>query len=323
MREATTVSYFRRRTEMDRITQMIEKITAFFGENVIEPIKQMSITDCIDVLLLTVILYMIIRFVSNRRAGKLATGCLLIIAVLVIAEMSNMHAMKYILSNFYQVGFIAIIIIFQDELRTALEKVGGFSSKLVSGIEKQTVSAGASEVKTFVDEVCDAVFEMSETSTGALIVVECNTKVGDCIETGTEIDAKVSSSLLQNIFVDKSPLHDGAVIIREMRIAAAGCRLPASKRKIGKTLGTRHNAAVGLSEVASDALVIVVSEETGVVSFCFNGEIRRNYTREKLTNELCGKLLKEKRRQRFLSDKHHGNQYNVQDDTADSDDIRD
>ena len=293
---------------MDRITRMIEKIAAFFTENVMEPIKQMSITDCIDVLLLTVILYMVIRFVSNRRAGKLATGCLLIIAVLVIAEMSDMHAMKYILSNFYQVGFIAIIIIFQDELRTTLEKVGGFSSKLVSGIEKQSVSAGAVEVREFVDEISDAVFEMSASNTGALIVIECNTKVGDCIETGTEIDAKVSSELLQNIFVDKSPLHDGAVIIREMRLTAAGCRLPATKRKIGKTLGTRHNAAVGLSEIASDALVIVVSEETGIVSLCFNGEMKRNYTKEKLTKELFGRLSKEKRKQRFLSDKHHSHQ---------------
>ena len=243
-------------------------ITAFFETNVLEPIKTMQAIDILDVALLTFIFYMVIRFLSNRRAGKLVTGCLLIVGFFVIAEATDMHAMKYILSNFYQVGFIAIIIIFQGELRSALEKVGGFSSKIVSGIaesaDKQSDADVAFEAKEKIESICDAVFKMSDTCTGALIVIERDTKVGEFMD-GTKLDADISSVLIQNIFTNKAPLHDGAMIIRNMRIAAAACHLPLTARKVDDALGTRHRAAIGLSEVASDALVIVVSEETGTV----------------------------------------------------------
>ncbi len=275
---------------MDKLSQFVDMISTFVVENIWEPIKAMTVVDYADVLLLTIIFFMVIRFISNRRAGKLITGCLLIVFVFLIAEALDMHAMKFILSNFYQVGLIAIIIIFQDELRSALEKVGGISSKIVSGItdsaDKELNEEVTQELKNNIDQICEAVFAMSEASTGALIVIEKDTKVGDCIESGIKIDAQISSQLLQNIFVNKSPLHDGAVIIREMRIAAAGCYLPATSRKISDSLGTRHKAAVGLSEIASDAVVIVVSEETGTVSLCYNGEIRRGYDMERLSREL-------------------------------------
>lgn len=282
---------------MDRISRWIEICVRFFDENVLEPVKQMSFIDCIDVLLLTAIFYMVIRFVSNRRAGKLAVGCVLIVGVFLIAEALDMHAMKYIVSNFYQVGLIAIIIIFQDELRTALEKVGGISSKIVKGLDKQKIDAINSEVSEVADNISDAVFEMSATNTGALIVIEQDTKVGEFISgNAIVIDAKISSALIQNIFVNKTPLHDGAVIIRDFRIAAAGCRLPATKNKLPGNPGMRHNAAMGLSEVASDAIVIVVSEETGIVSLCYNGEMKRGYTKDKLTKELKGRLSKQKKK---------------------------
>jgi len=216
---------------MDRITQTIEAVRDIIISEILTPIRQMNFTDILDVLLLTVILYMIIQFVSNRRAGKLALGCILIIAVFVVAEALEMHAMRYILSNFYQVGFIAIIIIFQDELRAALEKVGGISSRIVSGIEKQAKDIGTSEITHIVDEIVDAVFYMSKSATGALIVIEQDTKIGEFISgNAIVVDAQISSALLQNIFVNKTPLHDGAVMIRDFRIAAAGCRLPGAKR---------------------------------------------------------------------------------------------
>jgi len=302
---------------MDRISQWIGDFTTFFNENIMEQIKQMSLIDCIDVLLLTVILYMVIRFVSNRRAGKLAVGCVLIICVFVIAEALDMHAMQYIVSNFYQVGFIAIIIIFQDELRTALEKVGGISSKIVKGLDKQKADAIESEVKGVVDEISDAVFHMSETNTGALIVIEQDTKVGDFISgNAVVIDAKISSALIQNIFVNKTPLHDGAVIMRDFRIAAAGCRLPATKRELPGNPGMRHNAAVGLSEVASDAIVIVVSEETGTVSVCYNQEMKRGYTKDKLTKELYGRLSKQKKKKALAEQKRQEMQAKSEADEA-------
>lgn len=289
---------------MDKFAQLIGEVINFFTVNVLEPIRTMKPIDVIDVVLLTCILYMVIRFLSNRRAGKLVTGCLLIVGFFVIAEAADMHAMKYILSNFYQVGFIAIIIIFQGELRSALEKVGGFSSKIVSGIaesaDKQSNTDVGSELKEKIESICDAVFSMADSCTGALIVIERDTKVGEYMD-GTKLDAEISSALIQNIFVNKAPLHDGAMIIRDMRIAAAACHLPLTSRKVDEALGTRHRAAIGLSEYASDALVIVVSEETGIVSLCHNSEIKRNYSRDKLSKELMGRLGKAKKKSKKTS----------------------
>ncbi len=287
---------------MNGLNQFLDLCRQFAEENIIEPIKAMSVVDYLDVLMLTIVVFMLIKFVSNRRAGKLATGIFLMVAAYVLVNAIDMRAMKYILSSFYQVGFIAIIIIFQDDLRAALEKVGGISSKIVKTIGDTTSEPSSSlnnEIKYFIDSICDAVADMSKSSTGALIVIEGNTKLGNYIETGTILDASISSLLLRNIFVNRAPLHDGAVIIKDMRIYAAGCKLPLTHNELDASLGTRHRAAIGVSETASDAIVIVVSEETGTISLCMDGEIKRDFDKDKLAKELRRKLGKGRRKNRF------------------------
>ena len=260
--------------------KLLDIIEQFATKYILEPIRGMNIVDYADVLLLTVTIFMLIVFLKNRRAGKLAIGFFLIIVVFIIVNALQMKAMQYILSSFYQIGFIAVIIIFQDDLRAALEKVGGFSDKITKRI------AGTSTETTAISEICKAVAEMSASMTGALIVIEGDTKLGNYADTGTLLDANVSSLLLRNIFFNRSPLHDGAIIIKNMRIHAAGCKLPLSQKAMDASLGTRHRAALGVSETASDAIVIVVSEETGIVSVCYNGEIKRGFTATKLEDEL-------------------------------------
>ncbi len=189
--------------------------------------------------------------------------------------------MQFILQNVFRVGLIIIAIIFQPELRAALEKVGGQPLKGIRSIGKKTGDADG-----VISSVTDAASELSETKTGALIVIERDTKLGDMVLTGTVIDAEPSSSLIRNIFYDKAPLHDGALIIRKGRLYAAGCLLPLSTNSdIIQDLGTRHRAAIGMSE-NSDAVVVVVSEETGVVSVAVDGVLHRGYSKTSLRSVL-------------------------------------
>ena len=265
--------------------KFLEIIEQFAADHIIDPILGMDFVDYADVALLTVTIFMLILFLKNRRAGTLALGFFFIIMMFIVVNAMEMKAMQYILSSFYQIGFIAVIIIFQDDLRAVLEKVGGFSDKITKRI------TGSTPENTAIKEICKAVAEMSASMTGALIVIEGDTKLGNYSETGTIIDANISSLLLRNIFFNRSPLHDGAIIIKNMRIFAAGCKLPLTQKSLDASLGTRHRAAVGVSETASDAVVIVVSEETGIVSVCYDGEIKRGYSESKLEAELTKLLL--------------------------------
>lgn len=243
-------------------------------------------TDVFDILLLSIVLFYVYRFISERRAGKLSLGLLIIVLILVISEMVNFYAMKFLLGNLFQVGVLAIIILFQPELRGALEKVGEEPLRGFRGFGEQRSLADLSEM---VEGICEAVSDMSRTRTGALIVMERSTKLGDIIRSGVVLDAKVTPYLIRNVFYNKAPLHDGAMIIRNGRICAASCFLPLTERAINQDLGTRHRAALGMSEV-SDALVIIVSEESGTISIAYDGELKRNqnYQTLKLTlTELC------------------------------------
>ena len=214
------------------------------------------------------------------------TSCCTIPTAL-LSDVFEMNALNFILTNIFQVGLIAIIIVFQPELRSALEKVGGSS---LSKINKRFVSQNISEINKVIDEICKSCESLSASKTGALIVIERDTKIGDVINSGTVIDAEISSFLLNNIFFNKAPLHDGAVIVRNFRIFAAGCLLPLSSNEdIIKDLGTRHRAAIGMSE-NSDAAVIVVSEETGTVSVALDGKLKRGFNRKSL-NGYLKKLL--------------------------------
>ena len=199
-----------------------------------------------------------------------------------------MYALEYILQNFYQIGLIAVLIVFQPELRAALEKVGGTSFWGIKNITAD--SRELSAIGAEIDAICSAVSDLARDKVGALIVIERSTKLGEYINSGVLVDSVLSPQILKNIFFNKAPLHDGAVIIRDKRVYAAGCFLPLSTGgDIDSELGTRHRAALGLSET-SDAIVIVVSEETGNISIAREGTLNRNYNYNSLKQELNGLL---------------------------------
>lgn len=261
-----------------------------------QQLQDIHFTDFLDIALVSVILFYAYRFIRERRAGKLALGIVLLFLIMLISEALEMHVTRYFLENVFQIGIVVIVILFQPELRSALEKIGGEPMRSLRGIGEQK---DTSEMLSVIKEVCDAAADMSNDKTGALIVFERTTKLGDIVKTGTRLDAEVSSFLLKNIFFNKAPMHDGATIISGGRIYSAGCFLPLSLNEdIIKDLGTRHRAGIGMSE-NSDAVVIIVSEETGTISIALEGKLRRGYDRDTLAVELESMLLAGKPTKRF------------------------
>lgn len=240
--------------------------------------------DLIDIAILAVLIYQVVKVIRETRAMQLIKGIMLIFIALFISEWLNLHVLNYILGNIVQVGIFAVVVIFQPELRNMLERVG--RSKAGRMID---MVAGKNDSGTdihIINELCEAASNLSRTKTGALIVIERETKLGDVIRTGSVVNADVSAALIENIFAPNTPLHDGAVIVRGDRIHTAGCLLPlTSNQNLSRELGTRHRAALGVSE-ASDAMVIVVSEETGKVSIAINGTLTRNLDKESLLHAL-------------------------------------
>lgn len=264
-----------------------------YFEYVWNQLKGIGIIDIIDILLVALIFYYTFKFVRDRRAGKLLVGIVFLVILLLLSSLLEMRALNFLLSNLFSIGLIALIIVFQPELRSALEKMGGESLR---GFKMRSDSDTVAAMRAAIGETCTACENLSSTKTGALIVFERGTKLGDYIRTGTLVDAVASSFLLGNIFFNKAPLHDGAVIMRGGRIHAAGCFLPLStNNEIVKELGTRHRAAIGLSE-NSDAVVVVVSEETGVVSVATDGELRRGFSRKTLEEYLTSLLINEEKK---------------------------
>ncbi len=247
-----------------------------------------TFVDAVDIACVSIVLYFAYKFVKDRRAGKLALGVLLIVGLLLISELVELHSMQFIFKNVFQVGLISLVILFQPELRSLLEKMGGQSILSLKSIGE---SKDTDETKLMIDQVCNAAYDMSSVKTGALIAFEKSTKIGEYANNGTIINADVNSSLLKNIFYNKAPLHDGAVIIRNHRIYAAGCVLPlSSQNDINRDLGTRHRAAIGLTE-NSDAIVVVVSEETGKISVAVNGVLHLGVSQTRLRELLSENLI--------------------------------
>lgn len=247
---------------------------------IINTLKNITIFSVLDIIVVSIIFYKIYNLIKDTRAFQLLKGILLILFLIPISEFLQLKTLHWILNETITIGVLMIIIIFQPEIRKALEHIGRstFADKHIFQNE---------EIRNeVVSEIGNAVGSLASTRTGALIVIEQKTGLGDIINTGNKIDAVVSSALLENIFVVNTPLHDGAVVIRNNRIVAAGCFLPlTSDEKISKKLGTRHRAGVGVSEV-SDALVIIVSEETGKISLAINGKLIGHYNKEKLISVL-------------------------------------
>ncbi len=263
--------------------------------DILDIIRMISFADIIDIACVSVLLYYLFKFIRERRAGKLAIGVVLLFIIQFISQLADMYAMQYIMQNIFQVGLITLVILFQQEIRSLLEKVGAQPLKGLKGMVI-TESKDTSSMQSVIDEVVSAVADFSESKTGALIVFERTTKLGDMVPTGTVIDANPVAFLIKNIFFNKAPLHDGALIIRNKRLYAGGCVLPVSNNPdLIKDLGTRHRAGIGVSE-NSDAVVVIVSEETGTISTAVEGTLQRNYTPATLTEFLRNELMSDAER---------------------------
>ena len=275
--------------------ELINGISTFIENYILFPINNMHpVIDLIDILLLTGLLYCLYRFVRRRRAGKLLIGIAALFGVFMICSAFDMKAVGLIMENFLTVGLVAVVIIFQPELRDALERVGSTSMRI--GRFGGDKFGSEAEIEYVASEIASAACSLSSEGYGALIVVQHTTPLQDYMDKGERLDAVVSEKLLRNIFVNKSPLHDGAVIIEQERIAAAACKLPLSENKEAvRDLGTRHHAAVGISEV-SDAMVVVVSEENGTISVALGGTLHRNYDYKTLHDALYNYMATRKKR---------------------------
>lgn len=264
-------------------SSFMNKLTEFFSSYILDPIMNIGWRDIVDILLLAVILYYLLRFVRDRRAWTLLVGFAVLGGFYVLTQALGLRVVNMVLRAFFDMYIVFIIVIFQREIRDALEKIGGTVLQLRKfGSPSQSVADAAAIIGVLSEAACD----LSREKCGALIVIERNTKLGDYVKTGIVLDAQMSCELFGNLFFNRSPLHDGAVIVRDGKISAAGCILPSSKSSaIPKELGTRHRAAVGISE-QSDAVVIVVSEETGVISIANNGILKRGYNSGTLKDDL-------------------------------------
>lgn len=273
-------------------------------DSILNVLNTVTVVDFIDIAILSYLVYLLIKLVRETRAGQLVKGIVLLALGYLISSIVGLKSLKYIISTAFDIGLIAIIILFQPELRRALEKVGRtrFGLNLLGFGESQDELT--EKWSNAIQSICDSCVELSATCTGALIVVERQTRLGEQIETGTILNALPSKEIFGNIFYPKTPLHDGAVIMRDGIILAAACFLPKPQKDelVNKKLGSRHRAAIGMSE-NSDAVVIVVSEETGQISVAMDGVLTRDYTHEKLKNLLTEELIKKNQDSIIISKK--------------------
>ncbi len=258
-----------------------------------------ELMDLVDIVIVAFLIFRSIELMHDTRAAQLIQGVFVILFLFVVAEFFQLKMLEAIIKFILTYGVLALLILFQPELRTLLEQMGRTS---LSGI-KQSILSGANsdeevqkrEMKEAVEQIVESCSGLSSTLTGALIVIECKTKIGDVISTGTLIDAHISKEIISNIFYHNAPLHDGAMVIRDGRVHSAGCFLPLSQNyEISNMLGTRHRAALGMSEV-SDSIIIVVSEETGGITVARNGKLNQNLSVSVLNIMLSNMLVPEEK----------------------------
>ena len=255
--------------------------------------RTISFIDIIDILIVAYIIYRIMKLLKDTSAERLIKGIIILVGIMLLASMLHLTMISWLLQQALNVGLFAIVVVFQPELRRLLEQIGkGNFSRLI-------VPADApDEVASMITATVSACADMSRTKTGALIVFERKERLGEIIATGTRVDAAPSAELIKNIFFKNSPLHDGAMIVRAGRVCAAGCVLPLSGNQgLSRDLGTRHRAAVGMSETA-DSVLVVVSEETGAISVAIGGMLKRHLSPEILQKMLESELLGDELRNR-------------------------
>ncbi len=261
---------------------------------IVSVVKTMGPWDLLDIALLSVVMFYFYKLLRETRAGQLFKGIIFLLFVYAFGKIVKLKAITYLLERLFSVSVLAVLIVFQPEVRRAVEKLGHSQLGLNTLRLVGSADDAASRWSKAIDEMCKACSALSQTKTGALIVIERRTRLGEYIGNGTIINADVSEMLLGNLFFKNSPLHDGAVIVRNGRIHAGGCQLPKPQKEelIDKNLGSRHRAAIGMSE-NSDAIVLVVSEETGQISVAENGSLTRNFTHKRLEEYLRTRLIPE------------------------------
>ena len=267
------------------------------------------ISDTLDILVVALFVFFIIRLVRDSRAEQFIRGILVLVILYVFARLLDLTTVRFLLEAIFDNGLLLIIVVFQPEVRRALEQAG----QSRRGIGRLFMGLGTVDNTTYIDQwnkaikaICAAVENLQKQKMGALIVLERDTRLGEIVRSGTIIEADPSEALISTVFFDKSPLHDGAMILRDGKVYAAACILPLSENlQISRSLGTRHRAGVGMSE-NSDAIVVILSEETGMISVAEGGELQRNFTPETLKRTLANRLLwnaqepaEEKKRIRF------------------------
>ena len=256
--------------------------------SIVANFQTFKLVDLLDILIIAFLIYQLLGIVNRTRAGQLAKGALIVLAVYLVANILNMRTVTWLLNSLLQVGLLTLVVLFQPEIRRALERMGQTDQWAYRFFNKSryndTSLKGA--WRSAIIAICDAAERFSETKTGALIVLERNTNLSEIVRTGTPVNSAVNLEVLGTIFYEGTPLHDGAAIIEDGRIKAAGCVLPLSNNlDLGKDMGTRHRAGLGMSE-NSDAIVVIVSEETGIISMAKNGVLIRRLDRQNLFNLL-------------------------------------
>ncbi len=259
-------------------------------------LQSVGFSDILDILIISVVIYYVLNMLKKTRAFQLMIGVGIFFAIYIVAITFKLKTLTFLINNLLQVGLIALLVVFQPELRRALEQVGSLNMFSRNFMRRRTYEdREVDHLRKAIAAICDGVERMSEKQTGALIVMEKFTRLENVKISGTPVDADITPELIGTIFYDGSPLHDGAVIVHQGRITHAGCVLPLSDNlEISKEMGTRHRAALGISEV-SDVIALVVSEETGTISYAKNGLLRRNQDRhsiyEMLTKEFVQPIL--------------------------------
>lgn len=262
-------------------------VIAHYANLALGYIRMIKITDVIDMAIIAYIIYRLLLLTRKSQSGQVIKGILLVLVALGVSYSANLHVLSFILRGVVEIGFLALIVVFQPEIRRFLEQMGSKGlGKLLTPQASKT-----SQMERAILQTVEAFSSMSRDHIGALVVFERMTILDDCIKSGTEVDAVVSSELLKNIFWPKAPLHDGAVVVRDGRVQSAGCVLPLTGNlNISRDLGTRHRAGIGVSE-SSDAVVAIVSEETGAISVAVGGMLKRHLSLETLERLLRNELI--------------------------------
>ncbi len=255
-------------------------------QNFILCVKTASLMDVLDIAIVAFLIYKALKFIHGTSFANALKGVFILVVIMIVSDEIGLNIINFVLRNTLQIGLIALLVLFQPEIRKVLEQMG--NTKITQILKRETEET---EIHSMIREVVDACSSMSWSRTGALIVFERKTRMDDIITAATIVDAKTTSELVKNIFFVKAPLHDGAMIIRDGRVYAAGCVLPLSENEsLAKELGTRHRAGIGISE-HTDAISVIVSEETGIISTASNGQIKRNLSPESLENLLKRELI--------------------------------